>query len=306
MERTSDLLSTPDWELQLDSSPARNAGEAMDRVHQAGILARRDPKRRGNVIYLPAEGEVIVTGDLHGCRDNFDRIVKFAALQRHPKRHLILHELEHGGPEDEKGGCLSYALIEAAAALKIEFPLQVHILLGNHDVAEMLNIQLHKGKVNLNRKFKEGLAHAYGHQAEEVKQAYCDFFRDLPLAVKTPNRVWISHSTPHLDALIDFDYEMFDRQLTDGDFSRDSQLYSFLWGRNQNEMAANIFAKHVDCDVLIVGHQPSQMGYKTPNSRHIILYSDNQLGRYIPVRLAEKVTHYELSRSIKRIADLPR
>jgi len=299
-------VSTSDWDINIQETPSRNAGETIDAMHRAAILARRDLKRRGNVLHLPARGDVLVTGDMHGCRANFDRVVKFAALGRHPHRHLILHEVEHGGPRDRQGGCLSYTLVEDAAALKVDFPDRVHILLANHDVAEMLNIQLHKGSTNLTQRFWDGLVHAYGSQADDVKQAYCDFFRSLPLAVKTPNRVWISHSTPHLNALIDFDYGLFDRELTDDDFTRESQLYSLLWGRNQDEMAASIFAGHVDCDVLLVGHQPAQMGYKVPNSRHIILYSDNQLGRYLLLPLDEKVSHYDLSRRIQKIADLPR
>lgn len=300
-------MTVPDWDIDaLSTTPTRNAGETIDCLHRAGIRARRDPKRKGNVIYLPPEGEVLITGDLHGCRTNFDRIVKFAALETHPKRHLILHEMEHGGPLDAEGGCLSYTLIEDAAALKCDFPEQVHIMLANHDVAEMLGIQLHKGATNLTHKFREGLQHAYGDQADEVKQALCDFFRALPLAVRTPNRVWISHSTPHLNALVDFDYKLFDRELTDADFTRESQLYSFLWGRNQDEMAGNIFAERVGCDVLVVGHQPSQMGYKLPNSRHIVLYSDNQLGRYLMLPLDSEVTHFGLSRLIRKITDLPR
>jgi Calcineurin-like phosphoesterase len=299
-------LKSADWDIEIEETPSRNAGETIDRMHRAAILTRRDPKRRGNVIYLPPKGEVLITGDMHGCRPNFDRVVKFAALDRHPNRHLVLHELEHGGPRDEQRGDLSWTLVEDAAELKSEFPEQVHIMLANHDVAEILNIQLHKGSTNLTQSFWEGLMHAYGDRAAEVKEAYCDFFKSLPLAIKCPNGVWISHSTPHVDALIDFDYSLFDRELSDKDFTRESDLYSFLWGRNQDEMAARIFAEHVASSVLIVGHQPSQMGYKTPNSFHIILYSDNQLGRYILLPLEKDVTHYGLTRNIAKIADLPR
>ena len=300
-------MVTPDWDINIDRAEvARNAGETIDAMHRAAILARRDPKRQGNVIEMLPRGEILVTGDLHGCRENFDRVVKFAALDHHPHRHLVLHELVHGGPRDDQGGDLSFTLLEDAVQLKIEFPERVHILLANHDVAEVLNIQLHKGSINLTQSFFDGLVHAYGDQAAGVKQAYCDLFRALPLAIRTTNRVWISHSTPHLDALTDFNYDIFDRELTDDDFNRESQLYSYLWGRNQDEMAAAIFAEHVDCDILIVGHQPVQAGYKLPNTRHIILYSDNQLGRYLMVPLDRPLDHYHLSRTIGKIADLPR
>jgi hypothetical protein len=299
-------LAADDWDIDLRHAPDGNAGEVIDTMGRAAVLARRDPKRRGNVLYMPDHGEILVTGDVHGCRPNFDRILAFADLEHHPDRHLVLHELIHGGPTDAEGGDLSWQLLEEAARLKIDYPERVHILLANHDVAEMLGIQLRKGSINLTQSFAEGLRHAYGSQAAEVKRAYCDFFRALPLAIKTPNRVWISHSTPHLAALADFNYDMFDRPLGDDDFTRESQLYSFLWGRNQDDMAARIFCRHVGCDVLIVGHQPSQMGFKMPNSRHIILYSDNQLGRYLLLPLNQKVTQSGLSYRVAKIADLPR
>jgi hypothetical protein len=180
------------------------------------------------------------------------------------------------------------------------------VMLANHDVAEMLDIQLYKGTTNQTQKFLEGLIHAYGDRHMEIKRAYCEFFKALPLAIRTPNRVWISHSTPHLDALPEFDYSIFERELTDDDFRRESSVYSFLWGRNQSEMAGKIFARHMDVDLMIVGHQPSQMGFMTPNNWHIVLYSDNRLGRFLEVPLDQPVTHYALSRQIRKIAELPR
>jgi mRNA degradation ribonuclease J1/J2 len=56
-----------------------------------GIEANNaDNYRRDNLIYLPAEGSVIVTGDLHGHRRNFERIVAFADLANNPDRHIVL------------------------------------------------------------------------------------------------------------------------------------------------------------------------------------------------------------------------
>ncbi|MBN2583355.1 MAG: metallophosphoesterase [Planctomycetes bacterium] len=299
-------MAVDDWDIDLQHAPSGNAGEVIDAMGRAGVLARRDPKRRGNVVYLPEHGEILVTGDIHGCRPNFERLIAFADLDHHPNRHLVLHEVIHGGPTDGQGGDLSWQLLEAAARLKIDYPDRVHILLANHDVAEMLGIQLRKGSVNLTQSFWKGLQQAYGPQAAEVKKAYCDFFKALPLAIKTPNRVWISHSTPHLAALADFKYDLFERELVADDFTRESQLYSYLWGRNQDDMAARIFCRHVNCDILIVGHQPSQMGFKMPNSHHIILYSDNQLGRYLLLPLDQRVTQSGLSYRIAKITDLPR
>ena len=61
---------------------------------------RRTPGRQGSTIVLTAElaEEVMVTGDVHEHRRNFERICRIAALDGHPRRHLVLQEVCHGGP----------------------------------------------------------------------------------------------------------------------------------------------------------------------------------------------------------------
>lgn len=77
-----------------------------------GIEANNaDRFRRGSLIHLPAEGSLVATGDIHGHRRNFERIVAFADLASNPDRHIILQEIIHGGPQDSEGGCLSYKLL---------------------------------------------------------------------------------------------------------------------------------------------------------------------------------------------------
>ncbi|MBN2183299.1 MAG: metallophosphoesterase, partial [Sedimentisphaerales bacterium] len=94
-----------------------------------------DKYRRGNLILLPDQGDLIITGDLHGHRRNFERAVTFADLPNHPDRHVILQEIIHGGPEDSHGGCLSYKLLLDVVRYKLSFPDQVHVIMGNHDTA---------------------------------------------------------------------------------------------------------------------------------------------------------------------------
>ncbi|MFB0525261.1 MAG: hypothetical protein ACETVZ_06945, partial [Phycisphaerae bacterium] len=66
-----------------------------------GIEANNaDSFRRVNLIHLPANGSLILSGDIHGHRRNFERIVTFADLAHKPDRHVVLQEIIHGGPED--------------------------------------------------------------------------------------------------------------------------------------------------------------------------------------------------------------
>jgi hypothetical protein len=107
--------------------------------------------RTGNVVHLPETGKLVVAGDLHGHRRNFERIQKFADLEHHPSTHVVLQEIIHGGPEDDFGGCLSYKLLFDAIQYKIRFPDQVHILLGNHDTAMICNSAVMKAGREMNR-----------------------------------------------------------------------------------------------------------------------------------------------------------
>ena len=52
--------------------------------------------RAAQVVHLPEEGEVWMTGDIHDNRQNFDKLLAAADLGAHPQRHLVLHELIHG------------------------------------------------------------------------------------------------------------------------------------------------------------------------------------------------------------------
>ncbi len=74
-----------------------------------GVQANNsDSFRRGNLIHLPEDTQLVITGDIHGHRRNFERMTSFADLANNPNRHILLQEIIHGGPEDKQGGCLSY------------------------------------------------------------------------------------------------------------------------------------------------------------------------------------------------------
>src|SRR5580704_6304366 len=70
--------------------------------------------RTGNVIEIgmATADDVMLTGDLHGHRRNFNMICRIAALDSRPRRHLVLQEVCHGGPSYPKsGGCMSHVTL---------------------------------------------------------------------------------------------------------------------------------------------------------------------------------------------------
>ena len=65
-------------------------------IRRATELFRKTPGRSGSIISLVDAADVMVVGDLHGNLSAFKKVLLSAALDRHPKRHLVLQELIHG------------------------------------------------------------------------------------------------------------------------------------------------------------------------------------------------------------------
>jgi len=299
-------LAAPENDWDVDPELASlGVGEITDRLDRAAILMRRDPLRQGNVVALPHAGELVVLGDIHGDLDNFRRVVEWAALYRNRDKYLVLQELIHGGPQDDRGGDLSYRLLEEAAALKIRYKSQVQVILSNHDLCEILGANITKSGMNTSAVFWRGIENAYGSAWPEVHGAYRRFLVSLPLAVRTPNGLFISHSTPQGDALESFDYSIFQRALAMEDYLPGGSVHALVWGRWHDQQAADRFAKAVEADVLVTGHQTSMPGVKTPTSRHIVLVSDGPLGRVLSMRLSVQVPHHVLVRQVIKIRSLP-
>ena len=159
----------------------------------------RTPGREGNVVFLEPElaQDVMITGDLHGHRRNFNRISKIANLAAHRRRHLILQEVCHGGPTyPANGGCMSHNMLEDVAKLIAQYPDRVHFLLGNHELAEMTEYPIQKKKQMLNLLFRLGLQQMYGPATDRVREAMVQFIQSCPLGAWMPGGVLITHSIP--------------------------------------------------------------------------------------------------------------
>ena len=72
-----------------------DAQQAVDVYLQAAELNTDDELREGSLLVFPNYGQVVMTGDLHGHRRNFDKLQRYCDLQRYGARHVMLHELIH-------------------------------------------------------------------------------------------------------------------------------------------------------------------------------------------------------------------
>lgn len=260
------------------------------------------PGREGNVVVVTPElgDEVMVTGDLHGHRRNFNLIKRTAALDAHPRRHLVLQEVCHGGPTyPQNGGDMSHALLEDVAKLKTEYPERVHFILGNHELAEVADYPIQKNKQMLNLLFRLGLQQMYGAAADKVREAFFPFLKSCPLAVRLPGGIFISHSIPEDCDKRKFDRTIFTRQLDDLDFLERTGVFQLVWGRDYRSENARAFAELVEAEVLLNGHEPCTEGYNAPNKYQVIIDCCSDKGAYVILPTAEPLGQAEILARIK-------
>ena len=271
----------------------------------AGIKANEaDKYRQHNLILLPDKGDVVVSGDIHGHRRNFERVVSYANLEKNPDRHLVLQEIIHGGPEDEMGGCLSFDLLIDAAGLKLKFPDQVHFVLANHDTAFITNSEVMKNGKEMNAAMRIALRGRFGGKTKEVESAIERFLFSQPLAVKCANGIWISHSLPSDRMLDKFDFTIFNRNLKVIDVVRPNSAYLLTWGRRQSRETIEMFAQKLGVDFFVLGHQVQECGWMSDNEKLVIIDSQHNHGYLLRINLAEKYDIKTLTDSLVPIASI--
>jgi hypothetical protein len=263
---------------------------------RAATQAFRDTAgRRGRVVALAAATEVFATGDLHGHLENFRRILNKADLRVHPSRHLVLQEVVHGPFRYPNGGDKSHQLLDLLAALKCQYPRQVHFLPGNHELSQATDRLIGKGGVDQNELFREGVRNAYAPRDDEVYAGYLALLDAAPLALRTPNRVFLSHSLPSAKHLKQFDPAVLERDsVEEKEMEYGGSIHALVWGRDTSSANAAAFLQRVDADLLVTGHIPSEKGFAVPGDRQLILDSMGSTACYCLFPADRPLTHAEL------------
>jgi hypothetical protein len=242
-------------------------------IRRATELSRSTPGRSGGIVAPPRADEVMVVGDLHGNLRALQKALQAAALDRHSGRHLVLQELIHGNlmyPDGQSDR--SHQLLDVFAALKCQYPDRVHLILGNHELAELTGRVIGKDGEALNDKFRLGVSTAYGALADQIYESYKGLFAALPLAIRTANRVFVCHTIPDRDDLDALDLELLKADTwPDEAKERGGTIYAMTWGRDTAAETADRFAAMVDADWFITGHQPCEQGFHLANHRQIII-----------------------------------
>jgi hypothetical protein len=282
-----------------------SADQVVETFGAAADENRMEPLRQEQVVFLPGEGELWMTGDLHDHRRNFDKLIRAADLGNNPQRHLILHELIHGDHYDASGAEESWITLLRAAELKCDYPEQVHFLLANHDLAQIHGKGIMKAGLSVCEAFTKGVKKTFEGQHHLVTAAISEFLLSLPLAAKAENGIFCCHSLPTDDQVDNFDYSIFERPLVGADYAaRTGPVYQLIWGRNMSTATVDKFAEQVGATLIINGHQPQESGYLVNGERQLILASDHNQGVFLPIDLGQQYTMDDLVERIQKFVAL--
>jgi hypothetical protein len=278
-----------------------DADAAIAIFEEAATLNLEDHYREGCILRLPAYGQAVMTGDLHGHRKNFEKLQKYAMLDRVRARHVVLHEIIHAEPASLAEQDHSHEVLLAAAKYKCDFPEQVHFMQSNHELSQLTGYLIAKNGRGVIQAFNEAVATAYGKpQAGGVLAAINAFIASFPIAIRTENRIWLSHSLPNVHNMDEFDLGVFGRSLTREELAANRTVFHLVWGRRHTQAHIDALADALDVDVFITGHQPQDTGFKLVFDRLIILASDHNHGSFLPFDLAKQRSAEELLDAVRK------
>ncbi|MBL7221675.1 MAG: metallophosphoesterase [Phycisphaerae bacterium] len=277
---------------------------AVDIFRRAAGMNRQDDRREGNVLVLASPCRIVLAGDIHGNRGALGKIISHAALASDPQCRLVLQEILHDPPGDPSGHDRSIELLMRAAWLKTEHPEQVLFVMGNHDLAQVAGSEISKYGHGVCKVFVEGVKFAFADDADEVMDALEEFFLSLPLAIRCPNGVFISHSLPSPGKFDDACVEILTRPITLDDMQRNGPAYNWVWGRGHTEDQLETLAAKLGAEFFLMAHQHNKDGYDIISPRGAVVLSDHAGGYIVEFRDDQKISGDSLGRYLKPLAAL--
>lgn len=273
--------------------------DAVIDAFRRGAEASRDAAcRSGSIDEIRPPGHLIATGDLHDNPMHFQRLVELAGLTPEDadadRKHLTLHEIIHSDRLTH-GMDFSYRALARVAALKAEHPEHVHVLLANHELAQLLKSAILKNGVKSVEAFEQGLDYAFGEEAPRVEAAIDGFVRAMPIALRchcsSPRGggfdVLCAHSLPNPAMMARFDTTVLSRDLTEDDYApRQGSAYIMVWGRGYDAELLEDLVERWGINWFILGHEHTATGSAFVHPNAVILNSDHEMGVYLPLDLA--------------------
>jgi Icc-related predicted phosphoesterase len=202
------------------------------------------------LIELPCKGKALIVTDIHGNHKDFYRYIDLWEEFRGKDNHFILTgDFIHSTDSDDG----SLEIIESVKE-HYENEENFHALLGNHEWAQLTNTSVFKMGSNQTYDFIDLVEEEYKDLADEKMDSYYELFKKLALAVRTDNKVLISHAGPARSLQTPADLV----NISSEDYATNPVLYEILWDRNYS-LSRNYldpFLEKFGCNTSIVGHTP--------------------------------------------------
>lgn len=246
--------------------------------------------RRGSIDFIAAPGKLIATGDLHDNPAHYARLLELAGMTEGgaapPAAHLTVHEIIHGD-RLINGMDLSYRMLARVAALKGAYPEHLHVLLGNHELAQMHKSGIIKDGVRSVEAFDRGVEYVFGGDTDRIEAAINAFVRSMPLALKVHTArgdILCAHSLPPAASMARFDTSILSRDLTDDDYTpRQGAAHLMVWGRGYDAEGLEDLVERWGVYLFVLGHEKALEGSKFVPPNALILNSDHDKGVYLPL-----------------------
>ncbi len=295
-----------EWRRLIDHSPDQldlNDAEAVVRVFEEGAEACRDAScRRGSIDLIAEPSRLIATGDLHDNPIHLKLVAQAAGViagengEMAEPAHLTLHELIHS--DRLIAGCdMSYRALARAADYKRSAPERVHVLLANHELAQIVGAGVVKNSVRCVDAFRDGLEYVFGDQAERVDEAVNTFIRALPLALRCSGDrgdLLCSHSLPSPAHMGRFDMTILERDLTEADYEpRTGSAHMLVWGRGYDADQLEDLVERWGVRLFLLGHEHAENGVRVVPPCAVVLNSDHERGVYLPIDTGSPITASE-------------
>ncbi len=237
------------------------------------------------LLELPQKGKALIITDIHGNLEDYERYMEIWKEFKDKNNHFILTgDFIHSCYEND--GSLD---IIKSVKWHLEHEKNFHALLGNHEWAQIIEESVYKGGLNQTHDFMDLVQEKYQGLAHDKMDSYINFFKKLAIAVRTENKVLISHAGPskHLRSASDI------QNISDEDYNDNIVLYEILWDRNVS-LSRNYldpFLEYFNCNTSIVGHTPVD-GVEL-HGNQLVVSSSFGMGKkaYIELDLEEEINN---------------
>lgn len=279
-------------EAEINLTDPHAVADLFDRAAEASLQAAC---RVGSIDRIEAPAFLIATGDLHDHPDHLSAVIRAARLGPSASSdagpaHLTLHEIIHS-ERLVAGVDLSHRALARVARLKCRHPEHVHVLLANHELAQLIGAGIVKEGVRVVEAFEAGLEYVFGPSAPVVAGAIARFIRALPLALRctTPRGdILCAHSLPDPALMERFDPSVLERPLTDDDYRpRWGSAHIMVWGRGYDAELIEDLVERWGVTMFILGHEHVAEGIRFVPPCAVVINSDHDRGVYLPVDLSD-------------------